>query len=158
MTVDRTVKALLSAILLVLVALLFQQSTRRESPSPAPAPLPLPAPSGIAVTPSPQPIVPPREPDPELALRQFGGALVNQELPAEIRAWAAGQVGQIRSPAAVAALITVLQDRQIELVRAAVDALADQDDPRAKEALMALRAHPDPWVSRRVGEALAEVP
>ena len=53
-------------------------------------------------------------------------------------------------------MLVVLDDDEIDVVRAAVDALAQQEDPRAREALVALRAHPDPWVSRRVGEALAE--
>ena len=153
MTVDRTVKALLSAILLVLLALLFQNA-RRDAGLPDPVRLPLLPPPPVVDTGSPQLSPSQLETDPQLALRQFGGALVNSELPAEIRSWAASQVGQIQSPEAVEALITVLDDPQIEVVRAAVDALAGQDGLRSREALMALRAHPDPWVSRRVGEAL----
>ena len=152
MTVDRTVKALLSAILLVLLALLFQNA-RRDAGRPDPVRLPLlPPPPVVAGSPQLSPSQ--LETDPRLALRQFGGALANSELPAEIRSWAASQVGQIQSPEAVEALIAVLDDPQVEVVRAAVDALAGQDGPRSREALMALRAPPDPWVSRRVGEAL----
>ena len=155
MTLDRTVRGLLFAILLALLALLVQNALRDvdtpESPGPALV-------SGL-----PAPATEPESPargapadDPELSLLQFGGALANSELPPEIRSWAATQVGRIRTPAAVEALLVVLDDGEIDVVRAAVDALAQQDDPRAREALVALRAHPDPWVSRRVGEVLAE--
>ena len=152
---DRTVRVLLFGILLALVAL-FVQNAMRDAEAPAPqGPVlvsEVPAPvagreSTVRATPAD---------DPELSLQQFGGALANSELPPEIRSWAATQVGRIRTPAAVEALLVVLDDDEIDVVRAAVDALAQQEDPRAREALVALRAHPDPWVSRRVGEALAE--
>ncbi|MGE4651952.1 MAG: HEAT repeat domain-containing protein [Myxococcota bacterium] len=152
---DRTVRVLLFGILLALVAL-FVQNASQDTEAPVPQDLAL-----VSELPAP---VAGREPtvrgtpghDPELSLQQFGGALANSELPPEIRSWAATQVGQIRTPAAVEALLVVLDDDEIDVVRAAVDALAQQEDPRAREALVALRAHPDPWVSRRVGEALAE--
>lgn len=154
MTVDRTVKALLAAVLLALLALLVQNALRDVGLPDAARPTSLPAPGAPGVG-REEPARSTPGDTPQLSLQRFGGALANAELPAEIRSWAATQVGRIRTPEAVEALIAVLEDAEIEVVRAAVDALAQQDDPRASDALVGLRAHPDPWVSRRVGEALA---
>lgn len=148
-------RVLLIAILLALLALLVQNGLRDAAAPGSQGPAQV---SGL-LAPATERESPDRAAagdDPELSLQQFGGALANAELPPEIRSWAATQVGRIRTPAAVEALVVVLDDDEIDVVRAAVDALAQQDDPRAREALVALRAHPDPWVSRRVGEALAE--
>jgi len=153
MSVDRTVKALLGAILFALVAL-WVQNARRDDANLDSARRLSPAPPSAAFTATAPPVLESPGSNPERALQQFGGALANPELPPEIRSWAATQVGGIGTPEAMEALIAVLDDPQIEVVRAAVDALAQRKDARVVEVLRALRAHPDPWVSRRVGEVL----
>ncbi|MFP8876305.1 MAG: HEAT repeat domain-containing protein [Myxococcota bacterium] len=152
---DRTVRVLLFGILLALLAL-FVQNAQQDNETPGSQGPALLSELSAPVTELESPARAAPRDDPELSLQQFGGALANSELPPEIRSWAATQVGRVRTPAAVEALLVVLDDDEIDVVRAAVDALTQQEDPRAREALVALRAHPDPWVSRRVGEALAE--
>ncbi len=148
MSVDRTVKALLAAILVALVAL-FVQNAYRDLEQPG-KPL-----STAPPTPAPAPVDSFAGEGPLISLQRAAAALSNPEYSPEVRSWAAGQVGLAQGPEALDALITALADDEIEVVRAAVEALAQRQDPGVREALVALRAHSDPWVSRRVGEVLA---
>jgi hypothetical protein len=106
-----------------------------------------------------------RDPEPEdgsvgdhspAVIAELGGALLNQELPSEMRVWAAYQLAEAPGDVATGALIQVLDDPEPRVVRAALEALASHSGSRVKAVLEGMRAHPDPFVSRRVGELLLE--
>ena len=84
----------------------------------------------------------------------FEAPLVDLELPDSVRAWLALQLARLDDPAATDLLLRALDDPSVVVVRAAVAALGERDDPRAREALVAHRTHPDPEVSRLLGEIL----
>ena len=57
-------------------------------------------------------------------------------------------------PAAVAPLIALLKDPDVEIRRAVVEALEDIDDPAALRALREALRDEDPEVRRRAAQAL----
>jgi len=88
-------------------------------------------------------------------LARLADALGNPELPADMRAWVAKQLGQVDDPAATTALIEALSAAEPEVVEASLRALAGRDDARIPSALEQARASDDPDV-RRAAEGVAD--
>lgn len=76
----------------------------------------------------------------------YAEALTSPELPADLRSWAATQLGTIDDPRSLEALIPALADPEAKVALAAVEAVVQIDDPRVKQALEAAAQHPDPAV------------
>lgn len=88
-------------------------------------------------------------------LVRLAEALGNPELPADMRAWVARQLGKVDDPAATTALIEALAAAEPEVVEASLQALAGRDDERIPAALEKARASDDPDV-RRAAEGVAD--
>lgn len=91
-------------------------------------------------------------------LVRLAEALGNPELPADMRAWVARQLGQVDDPAATTALIEALAAAEPEVVAASLRALAGRDDDRIPAALEKARASDDPDVRRAAERALEDSP
>lgn len=86
-------------------------------------------------------------------------ALATPELPKEIRAWAAGQLGEIDAPAATEALIAALQDPDPSVAVTAVRSLgAKVSEPDARSALESARSHANSRVRNAAERALEPAP
>lgn len=95
---------------------------------------------------SPQTFSTAREDKPltEGELQIFIDTLLGGELPADVRAWTALQLGPAEGVKVTDALLVALADPEPEVVTAAVDALSQRRDPRIAPALEKLAARGTP--------------
>ncbi len=114
-----------------------------------------PARAPVAVATSPRP---PRAPMPALAPSAFAGADVSHELAAA-RAYAdaGGDRRRDTTNIAVPALIDALKDRDVDVRRAAAQALANLEDPRAVPGLIAALGDADAQVRGYAAMALGSL-
>jgi HEAT repeat protein len=97
---------------------------------------------------------PPQAHAPSDELDRLADAMFERELALPIRLWVIEQVAADPDPRAVPMLARLLEDPDIEVVRAAVSALASRPEPAAQQALLPLRAHHDAEITRRIGQLL----
>jgi hypothetical protein len=81
----------------------------------------------------------------------------SENLPPEMRAWAAEQLGNVVSPEAVPPLVSALDSDDLSVVRAAIRALGKHDDPRVRPALEKMAAHESPEIARVAKGTLAKL-
>lgn len=158
------------ALALALAVLLTREGPPAPDPEPAPelagpaAPEPLPAPRpGPSVEPEPEAVpeaaapVPAELPASVAAQVEALALALGPEHPAELRAWAAHQLGALvrQSAEAQERLIEALDDPDARVVGSAARSLSRSQQPAAREALLRLRRHPEPRV-RGLADALVQ--
>ena len=125
------------ALLLVPLALASCSPRDASEPVPAQPAAPAPAPESPSTV--------------ENDLSFWEGAVNEEGLALPIRQWAIEQVARHPDPRAVQILVGLLSDPNMDVVRAAATGLSVRSEPEARAALLELRAHHDPEITRLVG-------